>query len=112
LPDTADSPAKPKNRYQELKEHVKSLLLSERGIFHRKKRTVDVEPVFGNIKQNTKFKRFKLRGMDNVSIEFGLIALAHNLAKLAKILPFDNIFSLLLQWIHSTKPQIVTADRS
>jgi hypothetical protein len=34
--DTADSPAKPKNRYQELKEHVKFLLLSEIGIFHRK----------------------------------------------------------------------------
>jgi IS5 family transposase len=82
----------PKNRYQELKEHVKSLLLSEKGAYHRKKRYVDVEPVFGNIKQNKGFKRFKLRGLANVSIEFGLLALAHNLAKLAKIQLLDGFF--------------------
>jgi hypothetical protein len=49
--------------------------------------------------------------MENVSIEFGLLALTHNLAKLAKIQPFDNIIPLLFQWIQSTKSKIVIADR-
>lgn len=63
---------------------AKEKLLSEQGVAHRSQRPVDVEAVFGNIKQNKKFTRFNLRGKDNVLIEAGLIALAHNLAKMAK----------------------------
>jgi hypothetical protein len=66
-----------------LKAKAKELLLSEEGIKHRKQRPADVEPVFGNIKQNKNFKRFLLRSTSKVEIEIGLIALAHNLAKLA-----------------------------
>ena len=66
-----------------LKKKAKELLLSEDGIKHRKQRPADVEPVFGNIKQNKNFKRFLLRGVDKVEIEIGLVALAHNLAKMA-----------------------------
>ena len=70
-----------------LKKHrakAQAKLLSEQGVVHRSQRPVDVEAVFGNIKQNKKFTRFNLRGKDNVLIEAGLIALAHNLAKMAK----------------------------
>jgi len=66
------------------REKAKQKLLSEQGVAHRSQRPVDVEAVFGNIKQNKKFTRFMLRGKDNVLVEAGLIALAHNLAKMAK----------------------------
>ena len=66
-----------------LKKQTEELLLSEEGIRHRKKRPWDVEPVFGNIKNNHHFKRFMLRGKEKVSIETGLLALAHNLRKKA-----------------------------
>ena len=59
------------------------LLKSELGIYHRKKRAYDVEPVFANIKHNKKFNRYSLRGLQKVEIETGLIALAHNLKKMA-----------------------------
>ena len=62
-------------------QKTRELLLSEEGIRHRKKRPVDVEPVFGNIKQNKGFKRFLLRGKNKVEIEVGLISIAHNLKK-------------------------------
>jgi transposase len=65
------------------KEKAREKLLSEKGIAHRKQRPWDVEAVFGNIKQNKGFKRFALRGLKKVEIEMGLIAMAHNLAKLA-----------------------------
>jgi hypothetical protein len=39
--------------------------------------------VFGNIKNNKDFRKFMLRGLEKVEIEAGLLALAHNLAKLA-----------------------------
>jgi transposase len=63
------------------KQQVKQNLQSEKGVYHRKKRPVDVEPVFANIKNNHQFKRFLLRGLDKVEIETGLLALAHNLRK-------------------------------
>ncbi len=64
-----------------LKERARALLNSEEGIRHRKKRPVDVEPVFGNIKYNKGFKRFMLKGCEKVEIEAGLLSLAHNLKK-------------------------------
>lgn len=66
-----------------LKEQAQGLLLSEEGIKKRKQRCHDVEPVFGNIKNNHGFKRFMLRGKEKVAIEAGLLALAHNLRKKA-----------------------------
>lgn len=67
------------------KEKAKNLLLSEEGIAHRKRRCWDVEAVFGNIKQNMGFKRFMLRGMEKVTTEIGLIAMAHNLKKFSAV---------------------------
>ena len=71
------------HRLNELRAKARDLLLSDKGIAHRKQRPVDVEPVFGILKQNKGFRRFMLRGIDKVSIEFGLLALAHNLKKMA-----------------------------
>jgi transposase len=47
-----------------------------------KKRSGCVENVFGNIKGNLWFERFRLRGFHWVQIEWNLITLAHNLKKL------------------------------
>jgi len=71
------------HRLNELKTKARERLESEQGEKHRKKRPVDVEPVFGNIKQNKGFRRFYLRGLDKVTIEFGILAIAHNLKKYA-----------------------------
>lgn len=68
-----------------LRKKAKERLSSEEGILYRKKRAIEPEPIFGNIKQNKKFKRFYLRGLQKVKIEFGLIAIAHNLGKWAAI---------------------------
>jgi hypothetical protein len=65
------------------KQQARKRLTSEQGLAHRSKRPADVEAVFGNIKQNKKFTRFYLRGLDKVQIEAGLVALAHNLKKMA-----------------------------
>ncbi len=65
----------------QLKQQAHEKLLSEEGIKKRKQRCHDVEPVFANIKNNHGFKRFMLRGKEKVTIETGLLALAHNLRK-------------------------------
>ena len=67
--------------WNRLKQKAEKRLKSKRGIQKRKKRCFDTEPVFANIKHNHHFKRFMLRGLEKVSIETGLLALAHNLRK-------------------------------
>jgi len=41
-----------------------------------------VEPVIGQIKQNRSYRSFLLRGLSKVRLEWGLVCIAHNLAKL------------------------------
>ncbi len=53
------------------------------------RRKIEPETVFGNIKQNKHFRRFMLRGLEKVNVEFGLIAIVHNLAKLYEIVKDD-----------------------
>jgi transposase len=67
---------------QKSKNQVSANLKSEKGLFLRSKRPVDVESVFGHIKYNRGFKRFLLRGIENVSTEWGLISIAHNFFKM------------------------------
>ena len=70
----------------EYKRQVRELLTSERGLYHRSKRPIEPEAVFGQIKDAHHFRRFRLRSLPKVNIEFGLIAMAHNLRKLAKLM--------------------------
>lgn len=66
---------------QKLKTIARENLESEKGKEIYSKRCIEPEPVFGNIKQNKHFKRFSLRKLSKVNIEFGLVAIAHNFAK-------------------------------
>lgn len=65
------------------KQLIRELLISERGLMHRSKRPIEPEAVFGQIKYDSGFKRFMLKSLPKVSVEFGLVALAHNLRKYA-----------------------------
>ena len=67
-----------------LKQEVKKNLLSEEGIQMRRKRAEFSERVFGQIKWNMGFKRFMLRGLDKVDIEWGLLSFAFNIKKMHK----------------------------
>jgi transposase len=71
------------HKARKLREQAYHRLKTEKGIYYRKKRPVDVESVFGNIKQNKNFKRFLLKGIDKTEIEWGLLCIAHNLKKIA-----------------------------
>ena len=60
---------------------ARELLMSEEGMRHRSKRPIEPEAVFGNIKFNHGFKRFRLKSTEKVTVEWGLVAIAHNLRK-------------------------------
>ena len=55
---------------------------SEEGIKLRMNRSIQVEGSFGELKQNSGFRRFLCRGSQNVKAEAILLAFAHNINKL------------------------------
>lgn len=65
------------------RQQAKDNLLSEQGIALRKLRSIEPETVFGDVKHNMSFRRFMLRGLKKVDVEWGLVCMAHNLRKLA-----------------------------
>ncbi len=71
------------HRLNELKKKANENLCSEKGLELRSQRVVEVEQVFGRIKGCWSFRRFHLRGNDKVKIEWGLLAIAHNITKMA-----------------------------
>ena len=65
------------------RQQAKDNLLSEQGIALRQLRSIEPETVFGDIKHNMGFRRFMLRGLKKVDVEWGLVCMAHNMRKLA-----------------------------
>ena len=74
------------HRGNSFKRQARELLTGERGLAHRSTRPVEPEAVFGDIKFNHGFKRFRLKSNRKVKVEFGLVALAHNLRKYSAML--------------------------
>jgi transposase len=68
----------------ELQRMARERLMSENGVRLRKRRAHENETVFGQIKSNKGFRRFQLRGMEKVKIEWGLLAIGYNLEKLGR----------------------------
>jgi transposase len=64
------------------KEAMRYKLRTEAGRSIYKMRKAIVEPVFGQIKEQRGFRRFSLRGLDNVRREWKLVCLTSNLLKL------------------------------
>ena len=55
---------------------------TEAGSALRKRRSVDVETVFGDVKRNLGFTRFTPRGLEKVTLGWRLVAAGHNIRKL------------------------------
>ena len=94
-------------RLNQLKTQARSLLTSERGRYHRSKRPVEVEAVFGELKSNNKFTRFTHRGIEKVEMEFLLMAVGHNFRKLA-----SNRAKTVLKEVKTTKNIVKTRQNS
>jgi transposase len=85
------------HRLAAYKKKTRELLLSEEGIMHRKKRPIEPEAVFGQMKFNMAYKRFRHRLFENVQMDFGLFAMAFNLKKLCANLAKKALSTLYQQ---------------
>ena len=73
------------HRLNEYKKKAFELLTSKEGLKHRSKRPVEPEAVFGQMKFDMGYKRFRHFGMDKIYMDFGIFAMSANLKKLLRI---------------------------
>lgn len=74
-------------RADAFKRRARGLPTSGRGIVHRSKRPTEPEAVFGGIKFNHGFRRFRIKSNRKVRVGSGPVALAHDLRKYPAMLP-------------------------
>lgn len=79
------------HRLQKLKTEARERLSSEEGIKHRKRRNVEPEAVFGQMKSNMGYKRFRHFGLDKVFMDLAFFAIGFNIKKLHKILLKEGV---------------------
>ena len=80
--ETIGTTAEPPPLQATAKQAMRHKLRTEAGRSIYKMRKAIVEPVFGQIKEQRGFRRFSLRGLDNVRCEWKLVCLTSNLLKL------------------------------
>ncbi len=67
---------------EEFKRQARENLESEKGKLLRRRRGVEIETIFAQLKFNRKYYRFLLRGLEKVNIELGLLSISHNIEKM------------------------------
>ena len=70
---------------REYKRIARERLTSQEGIRMRKKRPIEPEVVFGQMKNNKSNHRFRHIGKEMVAMDFAIFAIAFNLLKLSRI---------------------------
>ena len=71
-------------KLEKFRAQARTNLDSQYGLALRKRRGPEVETFFGDLRHNCRFNRFLLRGLVKTEHELGLLAIAHNLRKIAK----------------------------
>ena len=98
------------HRLNEYRRKARERLTSEEGLRYRGQRCIEPEAVFGQMKYNMAYKRFRHTGIDKVNMDFAFFAIAFNLKKMCSIIakqthngenkPLIGLFLLLSQILH------------
>lgn len=78
----ANSEPPPPNDSADARQRMRAKLATDEGRAIYARRKAVVEPVFGQIKEVRGFRRFLLRGIEQVQAEWALMCAGHNLLKL------------------------------
>ena len=70
------------HRLRRYRQKAKERLCSEEGLKHRGQRCIEPEAVFGQMKNNMNYKRFRHFGKDKVFMDFSFFAIAFNIKKM------------------------------
>ena len=99
------------HRLNQYKKKAREMLTSEEGLKHRGRRCIEPEAVFGQMKTDMAYKRFRHFGKDKVSMDFAFFAIAFNLKKMCSKLakqaknggytPLFGLFILLVVFLRA-----------
>jgi len=70
------------HRLMEYKQQARDRLTSDKGLEHRSRRPIEPEAVFGQMKYDMQYKRFRHFGKDKVTMDFAFFATAFNIKKM------------------------------
>ncbi len=70
------------HRLAKYRKQAAERLTSEEEIKYRGKRCIEPEAVFGQMKYDMNYKRFRHFGMDKVKMDFAFFAIAFNIKKM------------------------------
>ena len=94
-----------RNHKQEAyRQKASELLTSEEGLRHRGKRCIEPEAVFGQIKYNMAYRRFRHIGVDKVKMDFAFFAIAFNIKKMVAKMTKGGLFSYLRAYLTNITP--------
>lgn len=91
-------------RLRDLRRKASQRLKSREGVRHRARRCVEPEAVFGQMKRDMGYRRFRHFGKDKVSMDFAFFATAFNLKKM-----FNMLRKGWIRWLpeHLYRPEAV-----
>jgi len=70
------------HKLNEHRKKARELLTSDEGLYHRSRRPIEPETVFGQTKANNHYERFRHFGIDMITMDFAIYALAFNIGKM------------------------------
>jgi uncharacterized membrane protein len=79
---------------EESAEQMRNKMMTPEGVSMMMLRQTTVEPVFGNIKENLGYRRFRRKGLKNAKGEFALFCLVHNINRLYMLVLFYFIIKI------------------
>lgn len=103
------------HQLNEYRRKARERLTSEEGLYHRGRRCIEPEAVFGQMKSDMAYRRFRHFGKDKVTMDFAFFSIAFNIKKMCSVMkkraknggntpsmgPFNHI-----SWILSTVERI------
>lgn len=91
-------------RLNEYKRKARERLTSQEGVRQRGRRCIEPEAVFGQMKYNMAYRRFRHFGKDKVTMDFAFFAIAFNIKKMCRKLikrGIEGIKRILTDFIHT-----------
>ena len=95
------------HKLEAYKHKANELLTSEEGLRHRGKRCIEPEAVFGQMKYNMAYRRFRHINVDKVKMDFAFFAIAFNLKKMVAKIVKGGLFSYLRTYLPYITPYLL-----
>ena len=92
------------HKLEAYRQKASELLTSEEGLRHRGRRCIEPEAVFGQIKNNMAYRRFRHFGVDKVKMDFAFFAIAFNIKKMVAKMTKGRLFSYLRAYLTHITP--------